>query len=112
MLTRFICAICLFSLLTVGAAFADSKPSDKLNGTWTNDLMTVTIDVANGLYTGILLGAPVDNRFKVIKEEPEYVLLEMTNATTTYKVVVQFQSNGDILMTKEGGIPTILSPRK
>ena len=110
MVKHWILSFCFIMILSAASALADDKPSDKLNGTWSNDIMTVTINVEQGTYSGVGLGVQFNNSINIVEEKPEYVVFDMTNEQGTFKVVAQFQADGSLMITKDGGMPMVLQP--
>lgn len=100
------CAAVFLALIFSGSC-SHSSAHDRLNGTWTSDLMTVTIDFPAQKYSGVAMGQPFSQSLTLVSEQANVVTFQ-TNATT---IVCQIQENGDIMLTKqgaEGGIPILL----
>jgi len=80
----------------------------KLNGIWQNDLMTVTIDFEEGVYSGVALGKKFFRPLVLVREYANIVIFKTINPDKTFNTITcQIQNDGSILLTKEGGIPLI-----
>ncbi len=86
----------------------DQALHEKLNGTWQSDIMTVTFDFNGGTYSGVAMGEEFSKKLTLVSEEANIVVFKSDDA----KVVCQFQNDGSIMLTKEGGIPVTLTPVK
>ena len=102
---------CLFFILSTVTAFAADQLGPKLNGTWTNEIMTVTIDVDRGTYTGVERGVPFNNKIKIIDDGQVYVIYEMTSLQGTSQVYAQIL-DGNLIETRTAGSPMFLYPHK
>jgi hypothetical protein len=101
------------SLFAAACGGGGDKPADKLNGSWTNELMTVNIDVKAGTYAGVALGQTFDNTLKILQETPAYVVFETSGKNGTSKVTAQFQPDGGLILQKEGSpLPMLMKPAK
>jgi hypothetical protein len=94
-------------LLTLTGCGNSAKASlhETLNGSWENDIMTVTFDFDKGTYSGVALGQTFSTKLSLVSEEANLVVFK----SNENKIVCQFQNNGSIMLTKEGGIPIILN---
>lgn len=84
-----------------------NRISERLHGTWQSDAMTVKIDLASGTYSGVVLGEPFNRKITILDEYANVVTFKSDSSTIT----AQFQSDGGLLLTKqgvEGGIPVLL----
>jgi hypothetical protein len=87
------------------------SPHDRLNGTWTSNIMTVTIDFPDHKYSGVVMGEQFSHYLDLVSENANIVVFKESDAT----VVCQIQDDGSIMITKqgpEGGIPLILHRAK
>lgn len=82
--------------------------SQKLNGTWGNDLMTVKIDFPGGRYDGIAMGAKFERKLTLVKELGNTVEFKTSDGQEEATILAQFQEDGSVMLTKEGGIPLSL----
>ena len=101
---------CLLFILSASTAFADGPLGPKLNGTWANEIMTVTIDVDRGTYTGIEQGIPFKNKIRIIDDGQVYVIYEMTSVQGTSQVYAQIV-DGNLIETRKPGYPMFLYPQ-
>jgi hypothetical protein len=88
-----------------------SSPHDRLNGTWTSNIMTVTIDFPAHKYSGVAMGEQFSHYLDLVSENANVVVFKESDAT----IVCQIQDDGSIMITKqgsEGGIPLILHRAK
>ncbi len=102
--------VLLVTLVLAGCTHAPAL-HDRLNGTWTSNIMTVTFDFPHHRYSGVIMGEQFSHHLDLISENPNIVVFKESDAT----VVCQFQDDGDIMITKqgsEGGIPLILHPAR
>jgi hypothetical protein len=98
--------ILIASLLIFSACGNSAKPlHESLNGSWKNDIMTVTFNFDKGIYSGVAMGETFNNKLTLVSEEANVVIFK----SNENKIVCQFQENGGIMLTKEGGIPIILT---
>jgi len=84
-----------------------SAPHDKLNGTWTSDIMTVTIDFPNHKYTGSGFGHNWSHYLELVSEKGNVIQFKESDAV----VMCQLESDGTMILTKEGsegGIPLVM----
>jgi hypothetical protein len=65
--------------------------------------MTAEIDFDQETYTGIAMGKPFSHKLTLIKEYANIVIFKSDDSTIT----AQLQENGNVMLTKEGGIPLI-----
>lgn len=96
-----------FLFISIFTCSCSSKPPlhESLNGSWKNDMMTVTFDFNKGVYTGVVLGQPFSHKLALISEQANVVVFKSDES----QIVCQFQSNGSIMLTKEGGIPLVFT---
>jgi len=94
-------------LLTITSCGSSAKvaPHENLNGSWKNNIMTVTFDFDKGSYSGAAMGQTFNTKLTLVSEEANLVIFK----SNENKIVCQFQDNGSIMLTKEGGIPIILN---
>jgi hypothetical protein len=88
-----------------------SSLHDRLNGTWTSDVMTVTINFPAHKYSGVAMGEQFSHYLDLVSENANVVVFKESDAT----IVCQIQDDGGIMLTKqgsEGGIPVILHRSK
>lgn len=98
------------AFLLIGCSHG-SSPHDRLNGTWTSDIMTITIDFPAHKYSGVAMGEPFSHYLDLVSENANVVVFKESDAT----IVCQIQDDGSIMITKqgsEGGIPMILHRAK
>jgi hypothetical protein len=98
--------IIVLTLLVIQGCGGENNENyhEKLNGRWTSDLMTVEIDFGSGTYTGVALGQQFSREIELVSATKE--VIEFTSNGTT--IIAQFQSDGSILLTRDGGIPVNL----
>lgn len=94
-------------LLTLTGCSNSAKDSihETLNGNWENNIMTVTFDFDKGTYSGAAMGQTFTTELSLVSEEANLVVFK----SNENKIVCQFQDDGSIMLTKEGGIPIILN---
>ncbi len=100
----------LIGFVSMGCSHG-SLPHDRLNGTWTSDIMTITIDFPAHKYSGVAMGEPFSHYLDLVSENANVVVFKESDAT----IVCQIQDDGSIMITKqgsEGGIPMILHRAK
>ena len=95
--------ITLFVVIGMLMGCSDS-PHQKINGTWTNAIMTVTIDFEKNIYSGVALGKSFKNKLSLVSENANIVVFKSNNS----KITCQIQDDDNIMLTKEGGIPIVL----
>ena len=94
----------VFALLLIPALAAAGPLADKLTGTWVNDISTLEIDVAKKQFGGVSLGSEFSHsNLEILSEKANY--LKITAGGNAY--VIQFQGDGAIMVTRQGGIPLI-----
>lgn len=76
----------------------------KLNGVWVSDVLTVKIDFDKGTYESIFMGEEKVRKLAFVKELGNSVVFTIDES----KVTAQIQENGNVLLTKEGGIPVLM----
>ncbi|MGB8414419.1 MAG: hypothetical protein WCE23_16510 [Candidatus Binatus sp.] len=99
------------AFLLMGCSHGSSSPHDRLNGTWTSNIMTVTIDFPAHKYSGVAMGEQFSHYLDLVSENANVVVFKESDAT----IVCQIQDDGSIMITKqgsEGGIPLILHRAK
>lgn len=82
---------------------ASSQPLyEKLNGSWANkrSAFTVTINTKLGTYNGIEFGEQFNENIRIDSSGDNVVFFKVNGK----KIVCQFLSADDIILTKEGGI--------
>jgi hypothetical protein len=89
------------TLILINCGSASKLTHKKLNGTWKNNIMTVSIDFNKRTYKGVALGKEFNRKLKLVKEEPDTVFF----TTDGTKIVCQINDDNNIILTKEGGIP-------
>lgn len=104
---RTMIAAVAFVLVTASVALAAGL-HEKLNGVWVSDLMTVEIDFAKGTYSGVAMGNTFDQDLSLVKEFANVVIFKSNGN----QITAQFQENGSVMLTKEGGFPAILKRAK
>jgi len=77
---------------------------ERLNGTWQNDIMTVTFDFENWIYSGVILGQEFSRKLTLVSAKANIVTFRSDDT----KIICQFQEDGRIMLTKDGGIPVLL----
>ncbi len=87
---------------------AQSTAVSKLAGTWQNDLMTVKIDLQRGKYEGIAMGEKFEKKLAIVKELGNTVEFTTGEGEGKATILAQFQEDGSLMLTKEGGIPLIM----
>ena len=100
---------CMLLSFSAATAFGFDPLSPKLNGTWANETMTVTIDVDRGTYSGFEQGIPFKNRIKILDDGQVYVIYEITSIQGTSQVYAQIV-DGNLIETRKTGSPTVLYP--
>lgn len=101
LLAALACAV----LLSCGGNGDNEPLHEQLTGTWTSDLMTVTFDWENNVYSGVALGEPFGGTLTLVSEEGNVVKFRSEENL----VIVQIMDDGKILLRKdiEGAIPLI-----
>ena len=66
--------------------------------------MTVTFDFENGIYSGVVFGQEFSRKLTLVSEKANIVTFRSGDT----KIICQFQDDGGIMLTKEGGIPVLL----
>ncbi|HOW51797.1 MAG TPA: hypothetical protein PLV42_07120 [bacterium] len=79
------------------------KLHEKLNGSWKNDIMTVEYDFKGGVTRGVALGQEYEKKLSLVKEYGNVVVFMSGDS----KITGQFQEDGSIMLTKEGGLPVV-----
>ena len=92
--------LALALVLTPLIALAGSV-ADQLKGQWRNNIMSVTIDLEKGTYSGAAMGNTFSKKVKVIEETADFVKFDAEGAIITGQV----SGKNAILLTKQGGIP-------
>jgi outer membrane lipoprotein-sorting protein len=98
----------LLAILVIVLSGCTQKLSDKLNGKWQSDLMTVSIDLKSGTYNGVAMGEPFKHKVKVKEETDMYVILIVDEN----QITAQFNGDDRVTLTKEGGIPIAFTRAK
>jgi len=98
----------IIALIFFAGCGNSSAPHESLNGTWKNNIMTATFDFDKGTYSGVALGQPFNNKLTLVSEDANVVVFKSGGN----KVICQFQDDGGIMLTKEGGIPLVLARAK
>jgi len=113
MLKHFLAALVFLVLIPLGPAAAeqDCGYCHLANGAWTSELMTVHIDFDKGSYSGIALGQPFNYTVKLLDENPDYLVMEVTGPDGPYKATVQFRPSGGLIIKEGGPLPLLLSPK-
>jgi len=106
-------ALVFLVLLPLGPAAAqqDCSYCQKANGAWICELMTLRIDFNKGAYSGIALGQPFNYGLKLLDENPDYLVMEITGPDGPYKAVAQFQPSGGLIIKEGGPLPLLLEPK-
>ncbi len=99
------CAI--LALLNVSAAFGQDL-AKRLNGIWANNIFTVEIDFDKGTYNGVAMGKPFEHKLSFVKEMGNVVYFKSDNTL----IVAQLQEDGNLMLTKEGGVPMLVKKTK
>ena len=103
----FIALLLFLAVMTIASCGGDSLKS-KIEGTWTNKAMTVTIDFDNKSYSGLMLGKEVDKKIKGVKKKDNYLVIEAGDIVVTARLL----KNGELRLKKRGGIPITLQRKK
>ncbi|CCO22706.1 hypothetical protein [Maridesulfovibrio hydrothermalis] len=82
-------------------AACNSAPHDKLNGTWQNEVMSMTIDFDKGTYNGVAMGKQFSRDLKLVSEDENAVVFTVGGK----ELVAQFQPEGGILINMGGKLP-------
>ena len=101
-------AVLLLFCLFFAVACSSSDPADTLNGSWQSDMMNVTIDLKKGTYEGVVLGKTFNKKVKVVSSTPNAVVLDVDGN----QITAQIQSEDNIILTKEKGIPVSFTRSK
>ena len=96
--------IITIALALVAVAASAQELHERLNGTWHNDIMTVTFDFENRIYSGVVLGQEFSRKLTLVSEKANIVTFRSDDT----KIICQFQEDGRIMLTKDGGIPVLL----
>jgi hypothetical protein len=88
----------------------DATSSMVLDGTWTGDIMTVTIDFDAGTYEGTGLGTPFSCKLALIEDNGDSVVFRIDEKT----VVAEIVDDDNIILTTQdadgnSGIPVKLT---
>ncbi|NJN59728.1 MAG: hypothetical protein HC879_20720 [Leptolyngbyaceae cyanobacterium SL_5_9] len=70
----------------------------QLEGTWSSDLMTVTFDWKQGLYSGVLLDQPFSKSLELVREQENAVVF----TTNGSEMIGRFQPDGTIALVTKG----------
>ena len=70
------------AFLLIGCSHG-SSPHDRLNGTWTSDIMTITIDFPAHKYSGVAMGEPFSHYLDLVSENANVVVFKESDATVT-----------------------------
>ena len=113
MLKNSLAALAFLAPLSLGAAFAqDCHYCQKANGAWTSELMTVHIDFEKGAYTGIAMGQPFSHTLKLLDENADFLVMEITGPDGPYKAIAQFQPGGGLIIKEGGPVPLMMKPKE
>lgn len=102
----FLTMILVFGMVT--SVISAEALHEKLEGAWKSNSVTVNFDWKNGEYSGVSMGTAFTRKLTLVKEFANVVIFKSDEA----QVTVQFQDDGGILLTKEGGIPVKLTRAK
>jgi uncharacterized protein YpmB len=105
----------LIVVITASPSFSQAgKLSQKLSGTWANDVMTARIDLSKGTCTGIRDGQSFTHSVKVLKEAADFLIVEVAKADgSPMKATIQFLPDGGIAIIHEGDSKSVkLMPKK
>lgn len=97
-------AISALAMLLCGSTAFGQELYKKLDGTWVSDVFTVQIDTAAGVYAGVVMGQPFERKMTFVKEMANVVIFKADDN----QIVAQFQDDGSLMLTKEGGIPALV----
>lgn len=98
----------LFALMVLvgcGSSSSAQSPSQRLNGTWESNVMTVTIDFNSSTYNGVALGEQFNKTLKLVSENENVVVFLSDDATIT----AQIQDDNHIILKKDKGLPIALT---
>jgi hypothetical protein len=98
------CATVSVIIFIAGCGADTDAPHKTLNGSWKNDIMVVKFDFKERVYSGVALGQDFSKKLTLVSEEPGFVVFRSDED----KIICQFQDDGGILLTKDGGIPMLL----
>ncbi|NJL36375.1 MAG: hypothetical protein HC899_06110 [Leptolyngbyaceae cyanobacterium SM1_4_3] len=70
----------------------------QLEGTWSSDLMTVTFDWKQGVYSGVLLDQPFSKSLELVREQENAVVF----TTNGSEMIGEFQPDGTIALVAKG----------
>lgn len=99
----------LIILLISFSACGGSRSSvDKLNGTWTNPLMTISYDVKKEKTIITALGETEEKKFKIVKVDGAFI----TFMSGDEEITAQFSNDDTMILSKKGGIPVTMQRKK
>lgn len=97
-------AISVLAMLLYGPQAFCQELYKKLDGTWASDIFSVQIDTAAGVYAGVAMGQPFERKMTFVKEMANVVIFKADDN----QIVAQFQGDGNLMLTKDGGIPMLV----
>lgn len=101
--------IWVWLLLVLVVACGTPSASERINGTWHNDLVTVTLDFENKTYEGVIMGNTYERSIEVVKEQGNAVVFLSTGEGNPVQMTAQLRDDDSLLLTAEGEPPMVLT---